>query len=179
MFEQKFVMRRGDRHIAAPIGRVGLYPTVSDLAALIFTADSQCDLVIVTEMSPGEFEIRTPGVILSQAGIDAAQRACAMGVRFSFSSKHDIPPGLRTDRPPEDGRQIVAWGIDLHGFGYSRPTAEPRWMIVQFARDYPSGAAYWQWAVPGRVTAVSILGWIALPENDYFGNERVASITPR
>lgn len=80
-----------------------------------------------------------------------------------------IPPGLRTDAPPETGAQILAWAIDLHGAAWGKPSRYPRWMIVQWAQDWPEGPRYWRWSVPGRSTGVKILGWLPLSAMDRFG----------
>lgn len=80
-----------------------------------------------------------------------------------------ILEGLRTDAPPESGDQILAWAIDAHGNGFSRPADHPRWVIAQFAGDYPGDDAYWRWSVPGRSTRVIILGWLPLTANDHWG----------
>jgi hypothetical protein len=80
-----------------------------------------------------------------------------------------IPPGLRMDAPPEDGSQIVAWAIDLHGMGFNEPADEARWVIAQFAPSYRGGKPYWSWSVPGRVTSVKVLGWLPLPCKDLMG----------
>jgi hypothetical protein len=81
-----------------------------------------------------------------------------------------IPEDLRTDAPPEDGRQILAWAIDEHAYGFNKPSDHPRWVIAQFAANYKGGPRYWQWSVPGRVTSVRILGWAPLSQNDYSGD---------
>lgn len=80
----------------------------------------------------------------------------------------DIPSGLRTDAPPTDGSQIVAWAID--NWMVSRDgDARPRWVIAQWAEDYRGGAPYWKWSTPGRSTSVTILGWLPLPALDCGG----------
>ena len=84
-------------------------------------------------------------------------------------SETTVPPGLRTDPPPEDGSQIVAWAIDHHAFGFNQPDEEGRWVIAQFAPSYRGGAAYWTWNTPGRGTSVTVLGWLPLPCKDRIG----------
>jgi hypothetical protein len=85
-----------------------------------------------------------------------------------------LPAGLRTDAPPEDGCQIVAWAVDLSGKDSATVDDAPRWVIAQFVPAYPGGRPYWQWAVPGRVTRVEILGWLPLPCLDGPGRHAAA-----
>jgi hypothetical protein len=80
-----------------------------------------------------------------------------------------VPPGLRTDAPPETGEQILAWAIDVHGQGHKKPARYPRWVIVQFSGDWPEGERYWRWSFPGGTTRVEVLGWQLLTAMDRWG----------
>lgn len=88
-----------------------------------------------------------------------------------------VPAGLRRDPPPQDGRQFVAWALDLRQRMHQGPDDEPfppRWMIVQFAADWRTGPRYWRCQTPGYSTSVQVLGWMPLPENDNLGGEALA-----
>ncbi|WP_146255336.1 hypothetical protein [Azospirillum sp. TSA6c] len=71
---------------------------------------------------------------------------------------------------PQDGRQFVAWGIDEHGCGHRKPAKHPRWCVVSCSPDYPGGEPFWRWSTPGQSTSITIIGWMELPWNDYWGD---------
>ncbi len=74
---------------------------------------------------------------------------------------------LRTDAPPEDGSQILAWAIAQHGHGHATP-GHPRWVIAQFVPAYRGGTPYWCWSTPGRATNVEVIAWMPLPKSDAY-----------
>lgn len=84
---------------------------------------------------------------------------------------------LRTDSPPDDGRQFLAWAVDRHDQDEDGAEKKPRWCIVQWAPEYPGARPYWRWSVPGYTTSVQVLAWVPIPHNDWLG-EHYAALTP-
>ena len=81
----------------------------------------------------------------------------------------DIPTGFRTDPPPQDGSQFVAWAHDQNALGFDKEHPDAQWVIAQWAAEYRGGTPYWRWATPGRSTSVRILAWMPLPHLDRYG----------
>jgi hypothetical protein len=78
---------------------------------------------------------------------------------------------IHTDEPPKDGRQFLAWAIDLHGEGFRKPAKRARWCVVFWGDplfrdgDLEEDKEF-MWTFPGCTTCVEVLGWIELPWND-------------
>lgn len=75
-------------------------------------------------------------------------------------------------RPPEtaptNGDQFIAWAVDNFARHRAEQEVPPRWMVIQWSPSYRGGTPFWQWAVPGRSTGVTILGWLPLGWNDQY-----------
>ncbi|HVB68005.1 MAG TPA: hypothetical protein VNE67_09140 [Acetobacteraceae bacterium] len=95
-----------------------------------------------------------------------------MNAELGLNPKHPKPLHFRRGEPPlevKDGRQLLAWAVDLHGGRYGESDTYPQWCVVQWLAPSAAHNPRWLWSVPGRVTSVQIFGWIELPWSDLWG----------
>lgn len=102
---------------------------------------------------------------LTGAGLEAA---AVRQIRAGQAGEIDLSQLNPPDTAPTDGRQFLAWAVDDHGASAGKSGEWPHWVIVHYAPDFPGGERHWRWAVPGRISSVTILGWLPLPWSDNY-----------